>query len=60
MLIPRKIFMTVPSVRTINPLFRENIQRIKNDHRDWKLSLYSDDDIIEFISKNYDEKTLYY
>ena len=58
--IPKKIHFTFPSASTINPLFRENIQKIKNDHKDWEVSLYSDEDRIEFISKNYDEKILYY
>ena len=54
--IPKKVHFT--SSDLIHPVFKKNIQKIKDDHSDWEIKHYTDKDIIEFISKNYDKKFL--
>ena len=54
--IPKKIHFT--SSDLIHPIFKKNIQKIKDEHIDWEIKHYTDKDIIEFISKNYDKKFL--
>lgn len=54
--IPKLIHITHTSFKDVHPLFKKNIETIKKNHSDWKVNFYSDNDIIEFINKNYSKK----
>ena len=54
--IPKPIHITHTSFKDVHPLFKKNIETIKKNHSDWKVNFYSDNDIIEFINKNYFKK----
>ena len=54
--IPKLLHITHTSFKNVHPLFKKNIEIIKKNHSDWKVNFYSDNDILEFINKNYSKK----
>lgn len=54
--IPKLLHITHSSFKDVHPLFKKNIEIIKKNHSDWKVHFYSDNDILEFINKNYSKK----
>ena len=58
--ITKKIHFTFSSPIKLHPLFRENIQKIKNDHKDWDVYVYDLKDMSNFIYKHYGDNVLKY
>ena len=51
--IPRIIHQIMLDKNDINPLFQKNIESLQRINSGWKYVLYDDNDIEEFIKKNY-------
>jgi inositol phosphorylceramide mannosyltransferase catalytic subunit len=58
-MIPKEIHITHSTSR-IHPVFKKNIENIRQSHKDWNLNFYTDNDILEFISYHYGKKYLNY
>tara|TARA_A100001015_G_C15002764_1_gene719292 strand:+ start:441 stop:1214 length:774 start_codon:yes stop_codon:yes gene_type:complete len=56
--IPKKIFQTYSSFDEIDPLMKENIKKIQQEHKDWEYHFYSHKDVESFILKFYGKKYL--
>ena len=56
--IPKIIHMLFSSYEDLHPKFKENIENIKRNHKDWKFIFFTDNDIHQFIKKNYDDNIL--
>ena len=51
--IPKNIFQLIKDKNNINPSFQKNIDYIKNLNPEWKYILLDDNDMVEYMKKNY-------
>jgi inositol phosphorylceramide mannosyltransferase catalytic subunit len=58
--IPKKIFQLVADKNKISPDFQKNIEYIKNLNPDWEYRLFDDQDMEDYILKNYGYSFLRY
>lgn len=51
--IPKKVYQLIKDKNNINPSFQENIEYIKKINPTWTHILLDDDDMVEYMKKNY-------
>ena len=57
-LIPKNIYQLISDKNNISKEFKKNIEYIKKLNTNWTHNLYDDNDIIEYIKKNYPQNIL--